>query len=98
MKNYIIGLSIIVLTISGVVGWPYVYNYHIFSLAQLKNSIKVGDNYQDVLNKFKAYQTKHDNTGELQVVINNKKLLFKTLFTTKFFNIKKDVKKSGEFI
>jgi len=53
---------------------PYIYNYHLFSLAQLKNSIEVGDDYDVVAKNFEQYQKEHDNGSGLQVSIESSHL------------------------
>jgi len=62
------------LIVSLLLFWPLIYNYHLFSLARLKNSIEVGDSYAEVETKFKDYQKDHLNNGELHVVIDKTKL------------------------
>ena len=62
------------LLIVSVVAWPYIYNYHLFSLAQLKNGISVGDQYNLVVTKFEHYQREHTGVSELQVSIEPDKL------------------------
>jgi len=44
------------LILIGIVVWPLIYNYQLFSLARLKNSIDIGDSYEEVISKFKQYE------------------------------------------
>ena len=57
-----------------IISWPYIYNYHIFSLAKLKNDIAIGDQYSSVASKFEQYQHEHNGNGELQVAITPERL------------------------
>lgn len=74
MKKILVGMIAIPLLIVFVVVWPYIYNYHIFSLAQLKNGISIGDQYASVATKFEQYQQLHNGKGELQVSIEKDQL------------------------
>jgi hypothetical protein len=69
MKKLLAGLAAALLLIGALVTWPYIYNYHLFSLAQLKNSIEIGDDYVLVSKKFQDYQQEHKGASDLQVLI-----------------------------
>lgn len=69
MKKVLVGFLTIPLLIIAIVAWPFIYNYHLFSLARLKNSIEIGDEYALVSVKFEQYKKNHENGSDLQVSI-----------------------------
>ncbi len=69
MKKVLLGIASIPIFVTALVAWPYIYNYHLFSLAQLKNSIEIGDDFSLVSDKFREYEKKHEGGNELHVSI-----------------------------
>jgi len=74
MKKVFISLVVLILLFIGFVLSPYIYNHYLFSLARLKNSISIGDDYSLISKKFENYQEKNTGNGELYVVIEKRKL------------------------
>ena len=74
MKKVILLVGFSLLLISLITFFPFLYNYHFFSLARLKNSIEIGDSYTEVEKKFKDYEEKNIGDSELDVVISKTEL------------------------
>jgi hypothetical protein len=74
MKKIFIGAAITLGFLFSLGAWPYLYNHHIFSLARLKNSVEIGDDYSLIAKRFDEYDLAHKKNGDLQVVIEESRL------------------------
>ena len=72
-KVILISVSILAIVVV-VAAFPFLYNHYIFSLARLKNSISIGDEYPLVVKMFEEYQEKYGIDAEIHMKIESSRL------------------------